>query len=451
MACSTMSAGWTDQTRSAYWNLRVSPGEPFPPPSSNFNSFSVLLSKTIFNLSDIFVATNDKVKQKIISIARNLSLPVQNVLFQCWAPKKIGNSIVLTTICQPFGISGVNKELEVYRKGCLDHKLYVHPEQGKAVGLAGRVFLNCIHEQTQDMHNYPKDQRPPCEDAIFSRIWGSIAVPVILNGQCVLVLEFVFDTPMDSYDNIIAEVCRLLENAGLQSSIKTDCTRRICINTNINSRKRMRRTRSLPHTYYFRLVPYFGLSSSYAAEKLGIKKGTFRNVCRNVGIPEWPGLPSKNTRASSTPETRVSQTLSDTSSFGTLIDDAISSRDEAISELSREETPTTTVAFAPETQVNHIVPVTSLNTDDFNSCWDGGVYEGTFELIMPTNAPALETQINRIASDMISYTEALLDPEQGGIERQGNETMSIEDLGHQRFMDSLNYIYEDAPMMIWTA
>lgn len=150
-------------------------------------------------------------KQKIISIARNLSLPVQNVLLQCWAPKKIGNSIVLTTICQPFGLSGVNEELEVYRKGCLDHKLYVHPEQGKAVGLAGRVFLNCIHEQTQDMHKYPKDQRPPCEDAIFSRIWGSIAVPVILNGQCVLVLEFVLDTPTDSYDNIIAEVCRLLE------------------------------------------------------------------------------------------------------------------------------------------------------------------------------------------------------------------------------------------------
>ena len=69
---------------------------------------------------------------------------------------------------------------------------------------------------------------------------------------------------------------------------------------------------------------------------------------------------------------------------------------------------------------------------------------------MPANAPALETQINHIASDMISYTEALLDPQHGGIERQGNETMSIEDLDHQRFMDNLNYIYEDAPMMIWT-
>ncbi|PWA85641.1 RWP-RK domain-containing protein [Artemisia annua] len=435
MACSTMSAGWTDQTRSVHWNLKVSPGEPFPPPSSKIHY--------------IFVPTNEKVKQKIISIARNLSLPVQNVLFQCWAPKKIGNSIVLTTICQPFGLSGVNKELEVYRKGCLDHKLYVHPEQGKAVGLAGRVFLNCIHEQTQDMHKYPKDQRPPCEDAIFSRIWGSIAVPVILNGQCVLVLEFVLDTPTDSYDNIIAEVCRLLENAGLQSSIQTDCSRRICINTNINSRKRMRRTRSLPHTYYFRLVPYFGQSSSYAAEKLGIKKGTFRNVCRNVGIPEWPGLPSKNTRASSAPEIQVSQTLSDTSSFGTLIDDAISSRDEAISEL-REETPTTTVAFASENQVNQLVPMTSLNTNDFNSCWDGGVYKGTLELIIPTNTHALETQINQLVSNT-SYTQALPDSQHDGIEYQGNETMALEDLDHHWFVDSLDYIFEDAPMMTWAA
>nr|GEU98185.1 probable manganese-transporting ATPase PDR2 [Tanacetum cinerariifolium] len=100
---------------------------------------------------------------------------------------------------------------------------------------------------------------------------------------------------------------------------------------------------------------------------------------------------------SSAPETRVSQTLSDTSSFGTLIDDAISSRDEVISELSREENPMITVAFASETQVNHVVPAPSLNADDFNSC---------------------------------CYTEALLDPQHGGIERQCN--MSIEDLDHQR-------------------
>ncbi|PWA84004.1 RWP-RK domain-containing protein [Artemisia annua] len=162
----------------------------------------------------IFVPTSEGLKQKIISVIKNLPLQGQNFLVQYWGAKRIGKTFVLTTICQPYGLSGSNQELESYRKACLAHKLYGYEDSEKAVavGLPARVFLNSSHEQTQNLHNdYPKDQCPPCEDSIFSRIWGSFAVPVIVDGQCVGVLDFVMDTSMYCYDDLIAEVCRLLE------------------------------------------------------------------------------------------------------------------------------------------------------------------------------------------------------------------------------------------------
>ena len=163
-------------------------------------------------LTDICVPTPQGTKQQIKSTIKTLLLYGHNVLVQFWAAKKIGKTVLLTTTGQPFGLSGNNKELELYRQGCLDHKLYVHPEKRIAVGLPGRVFLNSTPEQTQNVHNIPIDQRPPCVDAtIFSRIWGSCAVPVIVDGQCVGVIDFVTDTPTHSYDSIIGKVYTSLQ------------------------------------------------------------------------------------------------------------------------------------------------------------------------------------------------------------------------------------------------
>ncbi|KAJ0824626.1 hypothetical protein HanRHA438_Chr17g0794461 [Helianthus annuus] len=53
---------------------------------------------------------------------------------------------------------------------------------------------------------------------------------------------------------------------------------------------------------------------------LGVKTSTFRNACRNVGIPEWPWIPNSTTnRASSDPESPITPTTSETSYFPTSI------------------------------------------------------------------------------------------------------------------------------------
>ncbi|XP_076927581.1 protein NLP1-like [Bidens hawaiensis] len=268
-----------------------------------------------FRLSTIInyigVLTTEEVKKKIISvIATHLNSRSPSVLVQYWAAKKIGNIYVLTTTCQPFGVSGDNKELQTYRKACLDHKIYVckEPEKEVAFGLPGRVFLNCTPEQTQNVHRYPPDHRPPCEEAIFNKIWGSFAMPVIEADTCVGVLEFVMDTPNVSYTNDILDVYSALVHAGLKSSsIQLDRPRM----TNINSRKRLRKTKSFSVTKYCCLVPYFGLSSAHAAEKLGLKTGAFRDLQRNVGIPEWPWIRHTAARDSSVPEAQINQAVAE--------------------------------------------------------------------------------------------------------------------------------------------
>ncbi|KAJ0811556.1 hypothetical protein HanPSC8_Chr17g0752011 [Helianthus annuus] len=55
-------------------------------------------------------------------------------------------------------------------------------------------------------------------------------------------------------------------------------------------------------------------------EECVVKTSTFRNACRNVGIPEWPWIPSSTTnRASSDPESPITPTTSETSYFPTSI------------------------------------------------------------------------------------------------------------------------------------
>ncbi|XP_076888823.1 uncharacterized protein LOC143539372 [Bidens hawaiensis] len=115
------------------------------------------------------------------------------------------------------------------------------------------------------------------------------------------------DTPKESYNNDILVVYRALERAGLKSSIQLDSPRR----TDINSRKRFRKTKSFSVTKYCCLVPYFGLSKAQAAKKLGLKPGAFRDLCRNVGIPVWPWIPNTAARDSSVPETQINQTVAE--------------------------------------------------------------------------------------------------------------------------------------------
>ncbi|KAL8201162.1 hypothetical protein R6Q57_012501 [Mikania cordata] len=307
MSLSTMINGRV-QAPAAYWKFELSPSfQPSP------------------NINYICVPTTVEFKDKIISLLQTLSfLPYQSVLVQYWAAKEAGNSIVLTTTGQPAGIWGNNKELESYHKVCLDHKLYVHPKKGVAFGLPGRVFLNRTYEQTLNVHE-DEDQRPPC-DVIFTKIWGSFAVPLIDNDKCFGVLEFVVDTGNASYnrsyDDYIAVVCNALKHAGFQSSFRTDHVTRTCV----NPPKRFRKTSSSSFTRYSRLVPYFGLSSVDAATKLQettvkpVTPGTFRNACRNVGIPEWPWISKgKIIRDSSDLETQVNPYASGTSSFASSI------------------------------------------------------------------------------------------------------------------------------------
>ncbi|MFS8030345.1 hypothetical protein Hanom_Chr17g01532891 [Helianthus anomalus] len=255
-----------------------------------------------------------EVLKKITSILE--VLPVkdgESVLVLLWVPKEIGDACVLTTAaCMPFRLFGNNKELQKYYLACLDHKLYVFRDakEEAAFGLAGKAYLRCTPQQTQNVHEYPEDQRPPCEDAIFTKNWGSFAVPVIDANTRVGVLEFVMDTPRD-YSNDIHVVQKLLQDAGLQISIQMDHTKR----RYLKPKKMIRKSKSFDKTKYCRLAPLFGLSSAYAAEILELKPGTFTNVCRRVGIPEWPCI--RNTRASSIPETKNNQMIAEISSFVT--------------------------------------------------------------------------------------------------------------------------------------
>ncbi|KAJ0811550.1 hypothetical protein HanPSC8_Chr17g0751951 [Helianthus annuus] len=115
MALSTMICD-TVQIPAAYWKFELS-DDSFCRRSPNINY--------------ICVPTTVEFKKKIISLLQTLLfLPSESVLVQYWAAKEIGNTVVLTTTCQPFGLWGNNKELQSYHKGCSDHKLYVHPKEG---------------------------------------------------------------------------------------------------------------------------------------------------------------------------------------------------------------------------------------------------------------------------------------------------------------------------------
>ncbi|KAJ0811596.1 putative transcription factor Nin-like family [Helianthus annuus] len=277
---------------------------------ATYSCLVVFKEKPSLYASYIRAPIDGEVLKKITSILE--ILPVkdgESVLVLLWVPKEIGDACVLTTATHmPFRLFGINKELQKYYLACLDHKLYVYRDakEEAAFGLAGKAYLRCTPQQTQNVHEYPEDQRPPCEDAIFTKNWGSFAVPVIDTNKRVGVLEFVMDTPR-GYSNDILVVQRLLQDAGLQTSIQIDRTNR----TYLHPKKMIRKSKSFDKTRYCRLVPLFGLSSARAAKILKVKPGTFTNLCRRVGIPEWPCIRNRITRASSIPEIKINQTMAE--------------------------------------------------------------------------------------------------------------------------------------------
>nr|GEW31137.1 hypothetical protein [Tanacetum cinerariifolium] len=314
------------------------------------------------------------IKEKIFLALATLGLNgQQSVLVQFWSPTKAGNTYLLYT-CRSFGYYGPDKGLLVYRRGCLHHAFYIHHEENVSFGLPGRAFMEGTPQQTQDVHDYPVDQRPLCENAIFSMKWGSIAVPVILDAECVGVLEFVMTGPTGRYDELMNEVYKALEFSGFQSSLKLDTPRRTCIAKKYkssikhdvtketeSSKKKTRTTQSSIYARYNVLVALFGLSKAEAMKEIErrfhLKKkvidSTFTNALRNkVGITEWPWIRHTHSRASSSAsENQSNPTVSEAaSSIGTpdsvltLVCDAV------ISEELREQT-VTPIASAFEAQL----------------------------------------------------------------------------------------------------
>ncbi|GJR07341.1 hypothetical protein Tco_0530325 [Tanacetum coccineum] len=261
-----------------------------------------------FATADLSNPTPDEVKINILSALRTLSLSGQQyVLVHYWAATKSGKAYLLTTTDQPFGLYGNDKGLELYREGCLQHKLYIHPDENVAFGLPGYVFKCGTFLQTQNLHSCPGDQHPPCEAAIFDQIWGAFAVPVILANKRFGVLEFVMNTPKDSYFNDSCEVYKALEFAGFQPSTNIDPPRRT-----FTPPTRDRITESSKYDNYGCLARYMGLSKSEAMKRVTSRynismpaKGTFSSAHKTAGIPEWPWVRNTATRAYSPLETII--------------------------------------------------------------------------------------------------------------------------------------------------
>lgn len=156
------------------------------------------------NITDIGDSTPDEVRRKLRKALDSLSLhDQQSVLVQFWAPTKAGKAFLLTTTHQLYGVYGLDTGLEVYRKGCLQHKLFIDRDRNKSVGLPGLAFKEETRQQTHNMNfYYPEDIRPTFENnAIFPMKWGSFAVPVFFNNKCVGVLEFITTKSMSSFNS----------------------------------------------------------------------------------------------------------------------------------------------------------------------------------------------------------------------------------------------------------
>ncbi|KAI7753147.1 hypothetical protein M8C21_014081, partial [Ambrosia artemisiifolia] len=344
---------------------------------------------------DICASIDEEVKKKIFYTLKGLSFQdSESVLVLFWAAKEFGDATVLTTTCQPSRRFGDNEELQDYHLACLDHKLYVcrNAKKAAAFGIAGWVYLYCTPQQTQNVHAYPEDQRPPCKDAIFTKKWGSFAVPVIDTNKCVGVLEVVIDTPRDYNDDILA-VQRRLEHAGLQTSIQIDRT----IRTYLYPKKMIRKSKSFDKTSYCRLVPLFGVSRARVAKILGVKPGTFTHLCRRVGIPVWPCIRKTTISDSSISEAKINQMIAEPRSSITPNADLITISDEGVPQVPLKQIMTSDpgALFSELDSPNSMHDERMINIDhinvDVNSIRDRdeGFFESSLEQTITLDSDAL--------------------------------------------------------------
>ncbi|GJV02101.1 hypothetical protein Tco_1335670 [Tanacetum coccineum] len=281
--------------------------------------------------NDIDDSTPEEVKRKVHEALNSLSLhDEQCAIVQFWAPTRAGKAFLLTTTYQPIGIYRMDRGLDVYHKGCLQHKLYVDPEKDASFGLVGLVFKEKKRQQTENMNfYYPENQRPVFEsNEIFPMKWGSFAVPVYLNNDCVGVLEFVTTKSMSSYDDDMDLVEEALKCAGFQTSAeintpktkKCKCYHRIDVPVETaSSIIKRRKTQKREYGFYNRVALFFGLTKEEAMERVTrtfnlpkkVKETTFTTVLRKLGITEWPCVAKKGTEAStSSPENPTASDIS---------------------------------------------------------------------------------------------------------------------------------------------
>nr|GEU84077.1 hypothetical protein [Tanacetum cinerariifolium] len=192
----------------------------------------------------------------------------------------------------------MDRGLTVYHMGCSQHKLYVDPEKDASFGLAGLVFKEkkTSANSKYEFFYYPENHRPVFEsNEIFTMKWGSFAVPVFLNNNCVGVLEFVTTKSMSSYDGDMDLVEEALKRAGFQDY---KFYQQAAENTEKSG-------------FYNCVALFFGPTKEEAMQRVTckfnlpkkVKETTFTKVLRKLGITEWPWVAKKGTEAaSSSPE-----------------------------------------------------------------------------------------------------------------------------------------------------
>ena len=119
-----------------------------------------------------------------------------NWIIQFWAPKTVLNRLCLATTHQPYAVGSLTKDIDSFRKKCMEHYYLVDDEaKEEELGPPGRVFRNRQPEITSDLFQYTTKEYPIRSDAMYCcNEGGYFAFPIFddeNNHQCDGVLEFV--------------------------------------------------------------------------------------------------------------------------------------------------------------------------------------------------------------------------------------------------------------------
>ncbi|KAG6388566.1 hypothetical protein SASPL_149995 [Salvia splendens] len=120
----------------------------------------------------------------------------ENWIVQLWAPKMVLNRLCLATRNQPYAVGTLTKDIDSFRKKCMEHYYVVDDEaKNEELGPPGRVFRNRQPEITSDLFQYTTQEFSIRSDAMYCcNEGGYFAFPIFddeNNHQCDGVLEFV--------------------------------------------------------------------------------------------------------------------------------------------------------------------------------------------------------------------------------------------------------------------